>query len=84
MGIIADATISNRIADLTLFVTRSGKIDRRQLPDIEELYQEKKLKNMAIVLNGVDWCNRYGYRYYGNYGHYSYYGEHKKKKRFGW
>lgn len=84
VGIIADATISNRIADLTLFVTRSGKIDRRQLPDIEELYQEKKLKNMAIVLNGVDWCNRYGYRYYGNYGHYSYYGEHKKKKRFGW
>ena len=50
---IADATIANRIADLTIFVVRAGKLDRRQLPDIEKLYQEKKLKNMALVLNGA-------------------------------
>ena len=81
--IIADATISNRIADLTLFVARSGKLDRRQLPDVEELYQEKKLNNMAIVLNGVDLRHRYGYRYYGYYGHYNYYGEGRKKRKFG-
>lgn len=83
VGIIADGTISNRIADLTLFVARSGKLDRRQLPDVEELYQEKKLNNMAIVLNGVDLRHRYGYRYYGYYGHYNYYGEGRKKRRFG-
>lgn len=83
VGIIADATISNRIADLTLFVARSGKLDRRQLPDVEELYQEKKLNNMAILLNGVDLRHRYGYRYYGYYGHYNYYGEGRKKRRFG-
>ena len=40
VGIIADATITNRIADLTVFVARAGKLDRRQLPDIELLYQE--------------------------------------------
>lgn len=79
VGIIADATISNRIADLTVFVARAGKLDRRQLPDIEQLYQEKKLKNMAIVLNGADFRHRYGYRYYGYYGNYSY-GANKKKK----
>lgn len=79
VGIIADATISNRIADLTIFVARAGKLDRRQLPDIEQLYQEKKLKNMAIVLNGADFRHRYGYRYYGYYGNYSY-GANKKKK----
>lgn len=77
--IIADATITNRIADLTVFVARAGKLDRRQLPDIELLYQEKKLTNMAIVLNGADLRNRYGYRYYGYYGNYSY-GANKKKK----
>lgn len=79
VGIIADATISNRIADLTIFVARAGKLDRRQLPDIEQLYQEKKLKNMAIVLNGADFRHRYGYRYYGYYGNYNY-GANKKKK----
>lgn len=79
VGIIADATITNRIADLTVFVARAGKLDRRQLPDIEQLYQEKKLKNMAIVLNGADFRHRYGYRYYGYYGNYNY-GANKKKK----
>ena len=40
MGIIADASIVNRIADLTIFVVRAGKLDRRQLPDIEALYED--------------------------------------------
>ena len=43
LGIIADATIANRIADLTIFVVRAGKMDRRQLPELEELYQQKQL-----------------------------------------
>lgn len=81
VGIIADATITNRIADLTIFVARAGKLDRRQLPDVEQLYQEKKLKNMAIVLNGADLRNRYGYRYYGYYGNYGYYRADKKRKK---
>ena len=60
VGIIADATIANRIADLTVFVARAGRLDRRQLPDIEQLYQEQKLRNMALVLNGADYRHRYG------------------------
>lgn len=35
VGIIADAAITNRIADLTIFVIRAGKFDRRMLPDLE-------------------------------------------------
>lgn len=68
VGLIADATIANRIADLTIFVVRAGKLDRRQLPDIEKLYQEKKLKNMALVLNGVN-PERHGYGYSYGYGY---------------
>ena len=74
LGIIADASIANRVADLTLFVIRAGRLDRRQLPDIEALYQERKLNNMALVLNGID-PNRWGYGAYGygyGYGHYGY------------
>lgn len=81
VGLIADATIANRIADLTIFVVRAGKLDRRQLPDIEKLYQEKKLKNMALVLNGANpECHGYGYSYGYGYGYG--YGTKKKKTFF--
>ena len=64
VGVVADATISNRISDLTIFVVRAGRLDRRQLPDMEELYRENKLSNMALILNGVDPRHRgYGYGY---------------------
>lgn len=67
VGVVADATIANRIADLTIFVVRAGRLDRRQLPDIEKLYQEKVLNNMALILNGAD-LERRGYSSYG-YGY---------------
>lgn len=82
VGLIADASIANRIADLTLFVVRAGRLDRRQLPDIERLYTEHKLRNMAVVLNGVDHHGHgYGYGYgYGRYGYGYGYGYGKKHK----
>ncbi len=86
VGIIADATIANRVADVTLFVARIGNFDRRQIPDVELLYSEGKLRNMALVLNGAELSRRYGYYgsygYYGHYGYgYSYYGYGSKKKK---
>lgn len=76
VGIVADATITNRISDLTIFVVRAGKLDRRQLPDMEELYRDGKLNNMSLILNGVNPHHRgYGYGY--GYG----YGNHRKKKQ---
>ena len=81
VGLIADATIANRIADLTIFVVRAGKLDRRQLPDIEKLYQEKKLKTMALVLNGAN-PERHGYGYSYGYGYGYGYGTKKKKTFF--
>ena len=66
VGVVADATISNRISDLTIFVVRAGRLDRRQLPDMEELYRENKLSNMALILNGVDPRHR-GYGYGNDY-----------------
>lgn len=81
VGLVADAIIANRIADLTIFVIRAGKLDRRQLPDIEKLYQEKKLKNMALLLNGAN-PERHGYGYSYGYGYGYGYGSKKKKNWF--
>lgn len=76
VGMVADATIAGRVADMTIFVVRAGRLDRRQLPDLETMYEEKKLRNMAIILNGADFSHKgYGYGY--GYG----YGNSKKGKK---
>lgn len=88
VGMVADATIAGRIADMTIFVVRAGRLDRRQLPDLETMYEEKKLRNMAIILNGADFSHKgygYGYGYCYGYGYgYGYrygYGNSKKGKK---
>lgn len=80
VNVVADALIVNRVADLTLFVLRSGNLDRRLLPDIQALYDEHKLKNMALVLNGIADSHVYGSGYYYGYGtkgYHNYYGTSK-------
>ena len=62
--VIADALIASRVADLSLYVVREGLLDRRQLPDIDNLYRQNKLRNMSVILNGASERNhRYGYTY---------------------
>ena len=91
--IVADATIISHESDITLFVVRAGMLERAMLPELEKNYEEKKYNNMAMILNGTDATNHYGYhrygyaygRYgygYGRYGHrygYGYYGSSKSK-----
>ena len=72
-GIIADASIIARIADRTVFAIRVGLLDRRMLPDIEELYNTRQFPNMMLLLNGCKQSAGYGYSQYGyGYGRYSY------------
>lgn len=74
-GVVADAAITNRIADLTIFVLRAEVLDKRSLPELQNLYDTKVLKNMAVILNGVT-KNSSGYGYGYGYG----YGNKPKKK----
>ena len=62
--VIADAMISSRVAELSIYVVREGLLDRQQSPDINSLYTETKLNNMCIVLNGSSETRQsYGYSY---------------------
>ncbi len=62
--IIADAMITSRVADLSIYVVREGLLERQQIPDINALHTEKKLNNMCIVLNGASESRQsYGYSY---------------------
>ena len=80
---VADASIVDRVADITLFVIRMGVEELSFLPQLDKLNREKKLRNMALVLNDVDLRKSYGYGYgYGySYG-YGYGHDHGKKKGF--
>ena len=70
--VVADAGIVNRVAEVTIYVIREGKIDRRYLPELERLYQEKKFNHLCIVINDSHLeKKRYGYGHYG-YGRYGY------------
>ena len=62
--IIADAMITSRVADLSIYVVREGLLERQQIPDINALHDEKKLRNMCVVLNGASETRQsYGYSY---------------------
>ena len=67
--VVADAAIVNRVADLTIYVVRDRKIDRRYLPELERLHQEQKFKNLCIIINDSQMDKKtYGYGY-GRYGY---------------
>lgn len=86
---LADPLVMNRVVETNLFILRSGQLDRRILPQLDELNEKRHLHNMAIVFNGPQVKRRHGYGF-GSYGYgygygygagYGYYGEEEKKKK---
>ena len=65
-GVVVDVQLCARAADQTIYVLRSGMLDKRSLPDIQELYDSGKMINMSLLLNGI---NVKKIASYGNYGY---------------
>lgn len=62
IDIVADSSIVTEIADMTVFVMRAGQMDKKVLPNIEDLYASDKYKHMTLILNCVDIkYKKYGY-----------------------
>lgn len=80
VDIVADTQILEKVADRTFFVVRAGLLERSMLAELEELYRQKKFRNMAVVLNGTEpEAGRYGYRYGCKYGYRYGYGNENDK-----
>lgn len=82
VDIVADTQIIEKLADRTVFIVRAGLLERDMLPELQRKYDEKRFKNMAVVLNGTEgggsrYSYRYGYKYGYKYGFGSkgYYGQ---------
>ena len=65
---LSEPLIVNRVVDCNLFILRSGQLDRRILPQLDELNEKRHLSNMAIVFNGPEVKRRHGYGF-GSYGY---------------
>jgi tyrosine-protein kinase Etk/Wzc len=68
IGIIADAQLLSKYADVTLYLVRQKITQKDQLRIVEDLSQTGKMKNLGIVVNDIV-SKYYGYGYgYGTYG----------------
>ncbi len=76
VGLVADTLIISRVADATIYICRADYTPKNAMKLVNSLFKEGKLKNMSLVLNGIDMTKRkYGYYYgYGSYGKYGRYG----------
>ena len=76
IDIVADASIITELVDMTVFVIRSNKMDKKIIPALEELYRSGKYNHMTMILNCIDSdTQRYGYGRSGygyGYGGYGY------------
>ena len=82
--LVADTQIIEKLADRTIFVVRAGLLERSMLSELEKIYDEKKYKNMSLILNGTEGSGgRYGYCYGYRYGYGSGYHYGSDGKR-GW
>ncbi|MGX5687388.1 GumC family protein [Arcticibacter tournemirensis] len=70
IGLVTDAQLLNRYADLTLYIVRQGYTLKNQLGLPDELYRNQKMKKLALLVNDIKVTRGYGYGYgYGAYGY---------------
>ncbi|MDR3715411.1 MAG: polysaccharide biosynthesis tyrosine autokinase [Puia sp.] len=72
VGLVSDAINLSKFADCTLYIVRSGHTVRRLLGLVDELYTQKKLPGLSLLLNDVKLGGGYYGGYYGGYGYYGY------------
>ena len=67
VSLVTDTLLIANQADITMYVVRANYLDKRMLAIPKDLYRENRLKNMAMVINDVDFSKGYGYGYgYGD------------------
>jgi capsular exopolysaccharide synthesis family protein len=64
IGMVADAITLEKYSDIVVYVIRANYLDKRMLHIPKKLNKTGKLKNMTIVMNGLNLENhKYGYGY---------------------
>ena len=61
VNLVTDTLLVAKYADMFVYVARANYLDKRMLNVAQNLYNEKKLPNMALILNDTDLTRGYGY-----------------------
>lgn len=71
VGSVSDAFLLDRVSDVALFVIRKDYSPKSSVSLVNNIFEEKRLKNVNIVLNAFNAgkIGRYGYGYYGGGGY---------------
>lgn len=70
VGLVSDAITLARYADASVYIVRHGYTMKKQIQLIEDLYQQKKLPHLSIIINDIKSSSSYGGYYgYGGYGY---------------
>lgn len=62
VGLVSDTFALNRISDATIYVTRVNYTSATRIRELEDLYDNNRLKKLSLVVNGVKTKKSYGYR----------------------
>ena len=68
IGMVADTKMLSDHADVLIYICRLDYLDKRLLTIPKAVYEEKKFKNMSILLNGSKMEHGYVYGYGYGYG----------------
>ena len=67
LGIVSDPFIIARYTDLNILVIRQGYTPKDKLAELDQMYQEGRIKNVGIILNDVPVSNdKYQYGYFSD------------------
>ncbi len=67
-SMVTDTLVLSKFADAFIYVIRANYLDKRFLNYIDMVHKEKRLNNLAVLLNDVDFKKSYGYGYGYGYG----------------
>lgn len=70
VSLVTDTLLLSHLTDMFIYVVRANYLDKRLLAIPKMMYEEKRLPNMAMLINDTDFERGYGYGY--GYGGYNY------------
>lgn len=81
IGLVTDTLQIGKYADVSVIVCRADYTAKSSFEVINDIEKTGKLRNMCILLNGIDMSKKkfsyyYGYGKYGKYGRYGHYGHY--------
>ena len=63
VGMVSDTFVLDRVADATVYVCRADYTTLQDIDFVSNLYDEKRLKKLSLIVNGTSVKKGYGYGY---------------------